>query len=170
MEKNSTDECKIRTLNWYAHTLVRCNTVACKVSSAPKELRKPLNINFAPLIQPLPPWEQNQNKWPPFRVGVTVCGGDYEERPQFTNYCSCRTQTLSANIFSWKKNQQHHVKMCKFGICMEYGRFVPFHTSNLPFHTWAVRYPIPISSFHTISYHSMPWTQPLNAPMATGLA
>jgi len=21
--------------------------------------------------------------------------------------------------------QQHHVKMCKYGICMEYGRFVP---------------------------------------------
>jgi len=31
--------------------------------------------------------------------------------------------------------QQHHVKMCEYGICMEYGRFVPFHTSNLPFHT-----------------------------------
>jgi len=31
--------------------------------------------------------------------------------------------------------QQHHVKMCKYGICMEYGRFLPFHTSNLPFHT-----------------------------------
>jgi len=31
--------------------------------------------------------------------------------------------------------QQHHVKMCKYGICMEYGRFVPFHTSNLPLHT-----------------------------------
>ena len=31
--------------------------------------------------------------------------------------------------------QQHHVKMCKYGICMEYGRFIPFHTSNLPFHT-----------------------------------
>ena len=31
--------------------------------------------------------------------------------------------------------QQHHVKMCKYGVCMEYGRFIPFHTSNLPFHT-----------------------------------
>jgi len=31
--------------------------------------------------------------------------------------------------------QQRHVKICKYGICMEYGRFFPFHTSNLPFHT-----------------------------------
>ena len=54
---------------------------------------------------PLFPWEQNHSKWPPFRVGVTVCDGDHEERPQFTNYCSCRTQTLSANMFNWKKNR-----------------------------------------------------------------
>jgi len=51
------------------------------------------------------PWEQNQNKRPPFRVHVTVCDGDYEERPQFANYCSSRTQTLFANMFNWKKNR-----------------------------------------------------------------
>jgi len=43
---------------------------------------------------PLSPWKQNQNKWPPFRVDVTVCDGDYKGRPQFTNYCSSRTQTV----------------------------------------------------------------------------
>ena len=61
--------------------------------------------------------------------------------------------------------QQHHVKMCKYGICMEYGRFLPFHTSNLPFHTWAIPYSVPIFflpfhiPFHTIPYHSMPWPE-----------
>jgi len=51
--------------------------------------------------------------------------------------------------------QQHHVKTCKYGICMEYGRFVPFHTSNLPFH-------IPCRFFPSIPYHSMPWCQELS--------
>ena len=53
---------------------------------------------------PLSPWEQNQKKWPPFRIDLTVCDGDYEERPQFTNYCSSRTQILFANMLNWKKN------------------------------------------------------------------
>ena len=38
--------------------------------------------------------------------------------------------------------QQHHVKMCKYGICMEYGRF-----GSIPY----------IKSF--IPYHSMPWSR-----------
>jgi len=44
----STGKCWIRTLNWYAQTLVPCNIIACKVSSA-KELHKSININFTPL-------------------------------------------------------------------------------------------------------------------------
>ena len=54
---------------------------------------------------PLSPWVQNQNQWPPFRFDVTVCDGDYEERPQLRNYCSSPTQTLFANMFNWKKNR-----------------------------------------------------------------
>jgi len=54
---------------------------------------------------PLSPWERNQNKWPPFRVDVTVCDGDFKERPHFTNYCCSRTQALSGNMFNWKKNR-----------------------------------------------------------------
>ena len=101
---------------------------------------------------PLSPWEQNQNKWPPFRVGVTVCDGDHEERPQFTNYCSCRTQALSANMFNERKTglHQHHVKMCKYGICIEYGRFrsIPHIKSSIPYLSHSI--------FHTdFSFHSI---------------
>jgi len=48
------------------------------------------------------PWKrsQNQNKPPPFRAHVTVCDGDYGECPQFSNYCSSRTQTLFATMFN----------------------------------------------------------------------
>jgi len=31
--------------------------------------------------------------------------------------------------------QQHHVKICKYGIGMEHGRFFPFHTCHSMFHT-----------------------------------
>ena len=99
---------------------------------------------------PFSPWEQNQNKWPPFRVDVTVCDGDYEERPQFTNYCCSRTQTLFANMFNWKKTDFSNI-ISK----LEYRRFVPFHTSNLPYHPYAIPYSIPIFSFHSI-FHSIP--------------
>jgi len=48
----------------------------------------------------LPPLPPVATHLPPFRVDVAVCDGDYEERPQFTNYCSSRTQTLFANMFN----------------------------------------------------------------------
>jgi len=96
---------------------------------------------------PLSPWEQNQNKWPSFRVDVTVCDGDYEERPQFTNYCSCRTQALSANMFNWKKNRTSatHVKIRKYGICMEYGRLGSIPSVMCPSHFCRVRVTSPSS-------------------------
>ena len=56
--------------------------------------------------------------------------------------------------------QQHHVKICKYGIFMEYGRFVPFHTSNLSFHSTLKPFHIPYRFFpsipYSIPYHSMP--------------
>ena len=122
----------------------------------------------------LSPWEQNRNKRPPFHVDVTVCDGDYEERPlRITVLVELRLCLLICSTERKTGLQQHHVKMCKYGICMEYGKFVPFHRSNLPFHTSAIPYSIPIFSFHsifhtdfflpfhipfhTIPYHSMPW-------------
>jgi len=38
---------------------------------------------------------------------------------------------------------------------MEYGRFVPFHTSNLPSHPYAIPYSIPIFSFHSIPQYAL---------------
>jgi len=89
---------------------------------------------------------ENQNKRPPFRFHLNVCDGDYEERPQFANYCSSRTQTV---CLTERKTglQQHDVKICKYGICMEYGRFFPFHTSNFPFHSILESFHIPYRFF-----------------------
>jgi len=33
--------------------------------------------------------------------------------------------------------------------------FVPFHPSNLPFHTWAIPYSIPIFPFQSIPFHTV---------------
>jgi len=56
--------------------------------------------------------------------------------------------------------QQHHVKICKYGICMEYGKFFPFHTSNFPFRSILESFHIPYRFFpfipYSIPYHSLP--------------
>ena len=106
---------------------------------------------------PLSPREQNQNKWPPFRIDVTVCDGDYEERPQFTNYCSSWTQTLFANTFNWRKKRTsatpcQNVQVWNlYGIRIN-GRVVPFHTSNPPFHSIIEPFHIPYWFFPSIPY------------------
>jgi len=94
---------------------------------------------------------------PPFRVDVTVCDGDYEEPPLSLRIAVLVELRRCLLICSTEKNglQQHNVKICKYSICMEYGRFVPFHTSNLPSHPYAIPYSIPIFSFHSI-FHSIP--------------
>jgi len=43
--------------------------------------------------------------------------------------------------------QQHHVKMCKYGIWMICS--IPYIKSSIPFHTWAIPY-------RFFSFHSMP--------------
>jgi len=98
---------------------------------------------------PLSPWEQNQNKWPPFRINVTVCDGDYEECPQFTNCCSNGTQTLFANIFNWKKHRTSATLSKCARMEFVWNMADLFHSIHQIFHS------IPIFSFHSI-FHSIP--------------
>jgi len=53
--------------------------------------------------------------------------------------------------------QQHHVKMCKYGICMEYGifGFIPYIKSSIPYlghSTFHANFFLP---FHTIPYYAL---------------
>ena len=54
--------------------------------------------------------------------------------------------------------QQHHVKICKYGICMEMWKIfsIPYIKFSIPFHTWVIPYSVPIFSFHSI-FHSLPF-------------
>jgi len=108
---------------------------------------------------PLSPWEQNQNKWPPFRVDVTVCDGDYEERLQFMNYCSCRTQTLSADMFNWKKNRTPATPCQNVQVWNLYGiwkiRSIPYIKSSIPYLSHSIFHTNFSLPFH-IPCHSMP--------------
>ena len=110
---------------------------------------------------PLSPWEQNQNKWPPFRVDVTVCDRDHEECPQFTNYCSCRTQILSANMLIWKKNRTSATPCQNVQVWNLYGIWkIWFHSIHQIFHSMLGPFHIPYRYFpsipYSILYHSMP--------------
>jgi len=87
---------------------------------------------------PLFPWEQIQNKWPPFRVDVILFVMEITKNalsPRITVLVKLGLYLQRCLTERKTGLQQRHVKICKYGICMEYGRFFPFHTSNLPFHT-----------------------------------
>ena len=100
---------------------------------------------------PLSPREQNQNKWPLFRVDVTVCDGVYEEHPQFTNYCSTRTQTLLANHLQLNEKPDFSNTMSKCAS-MEF----VWNMEDL-FHSILEPFRIPYRCFPSIPYHSMSW-------------
>ena len=102
---------------------------------------------------PLSPWEQNQNKWSPFHVGVAVCDGDYEEHPQFKNYCSSRTQTLFANMFNWKKSRTSATPCQNVQV---WNMEDSFHSIHQIFHFILEPLHIPYRFFPSIPYHSMP--------------
>jgi len=93
------------------------------------------------------PWEQsqNQNKRPPFHVHLNVCdAGHCEERPQFANYCSSRTQTLQLCLTERKTGlQKHDVKICKYGI---------WKIFSIPHIKFSISFHIPYRFFPSIPY------------------
>jgi len=96
---------------------------------------------------PCPQWEQNQNKWPPFRVSVTVCDG---------NHCSCRTQALSANMFNWKKNWTSATPCENVQVWNLHGIWnIWFHSIHQIFHSIPGPFHIPCQFFPSIPYHTV---------------
>ena len=113
---------------------------------------------------PLSKWEQNQNKWPLFALTLLFVTEIARSALSLRIGVPVELRLCPIICSTERKNglQQHHVKMCKYVICMEYGRIgsIPYIKSSIPylghfiFHT-DIFLPFHIP-FHTIPYHSMP--------------